>query len=147
MEGDNRVGFPCDGIFVRECAGIKGIFRRWVAIPLIKGERELPHLLLIVTEIAEGGIVRSPHHRAICGKLLLISPVRDTVDDLVIRAILRDRHFRIVIYFLDIDVVIRYERHHPAIRREHRGLLLFELLGEGAQDVALDFKHIPVSLE
>ena len=117
------------------------------AISLIEGKREFRHLLLVVAQVAEGGIVWGPGHRAIRGKLLLIGPVGDTVYHLVGLAVFSHGHLRVIVDFLDVDIVARHERHHAAIRREERGLLQRELLGKRPQYVAFDFKHMPVGLE
>ena len=125
--GIHRAGY---WILVAVRTGIFGVSGIFGIHPFIKRERELRHGALVVTNPNEHFTVGRKHIRASCGKLFLVHPVGQRVDNLARRAVLGYLAFGIVEkQFNEIEVTATNERNHRAVGRELR-LLLWAAFGK-----------------
>ena len=91
-----------------------GILRLQIILPT-----ELRHVRLVQPYKRQLLRIRTPSEQRRGGKLLLVQPVRHTVDDLRV-LVLRHRHFGAKIELVDIEVIAFRKSHIPSVRAHHR---------------------------
>ena len=101
-----------------------GIIGRIKPVAIIHLHGVFGNLTLVRTHKSQVFAIRRPCHQVGDGKLLLIHPVGNAIQDLVPLTIFRDLHLGVVIKLTNPDVVILHVSHHATVRREGRDHLL-----------------------
>ena len=113
-----------NGIFIGVKAWICCILLLLRFQPFEEWHGILTHLRLVKTHPDELLAVCRKHHGIVMAKLLLVDPIRNTIDNLILLAILRHGNLCIVVKQLDQeDVIIPDKSYLQAVRRE-KGCLL-----------------------
>ena len=137
-----RVHLSWHRIFVRVFAGIVAKLLTLRCQALEELHRVLLHLTLVEAHPHQLLRVGCERHGRIIGELLLVHPVRDTIDDLVALTVLRHLALGVVVEQLDeIDVIVAHKGNDIAIGREH-GCLLRASFAQRFQLVVLDGEDI-----
>ncbi|CCY93473.1 uncharacterized protein BN461_00916 [Bacteroides sp. CAG:1076] len=149
--GNLRVDFSCLRVLIFVHSRISGILALFGRHTLVPREAVHRHLTLVEADIRNHLAVGTEVERTVERKLFLVHPVGNTVQHLIIFAILGDLRFTVAKQQLDQkNIVVADESHLKSVGREKRHLLRsvfrkrFHLVVSYIKDVIFGSKRMAV---